>query len=170
MPVQEFSEYFPKMDTEIVDALYEVYKQTLGHVRSHCQAEYEMICAEYRVPDRLRDLEGSHHNTAGPISEDAARLTPGRTCMNAPSGAPASQGPSVEVVQHAERIARRHALLQEAAHLEDTLEKARRTENRLSAMLAMRQEAVEKIVTTYQRVVTDVKQVYDITRVWPKEV
>ncbi|GLC75554.1 hypothetical protein PLESTF_001656300 [Pleodorina starrii] len=181
---EEFGGYFPSMDSDLVDALYGAYKQTLALVRSHCQEEYRLICSEQQVLDRLRTLDqidqvqqpvpeatpqGGFRATplgdlrATPLG--SARRTPGSRKALAASSA--KQAASEAVVRDAESTARRYALQQEAANLQNMLEKARRTENRLALTLALRQEAVGKMVSTYQQAVADVKQVYDITRAWP---
>ncbi|PNW83637.1 hypothetical protein CHLRE_05g237750v5 [Chlamydomonas reinhardtii] len=154
---REFGDFYPELDDTLVDALYDTYQQTLVLVRSHCQEEFKEVCKEQGVEEQLRQLEEAE---AAQASTSGAVGTPFKLRDTA-------EGVSVEVVARAEAAARLHALKQEAAYLQDLLERARTTEARLTEALAMRQGSVDKMAATYNRVVSDVKQVYDITRVWP---
>ncbi|KAG2440590.1 hypothetical protein HYH02_010171 [Chlamydomonas schloesseri] len=155
---REFGDFFPALDDVLVDALYDTYQQTLALVRSHCQEEFKEVCKEQGVEQHLRQLEDAEAAQASTSS--GAPGTPFKLRS-------AAEDVSVDVVARAEAAARLHALKQEAAYLQDLLERARTTEARLTEALAMRQGSVDKMAATYNRVVSDVKQVYDITRVWP---
>ncbi|KAG2424250.1 hypothetical protein HXX76_014633 [Chlamydomonas incerta] len=153
---REFGAFFQDLDDVLVDALYDTYQQTLALVRSHCQEEFKEVCKEQDVEEQLRQLEAEAAQAS--TSGDAGTPFKSRSTAEDVSG---------EVVARAEAAARLHALKQEAAYLQDLLERARTTEARLTEALAMRQGSVDKMAATYNRVVSDVKQVYDITRVWP---
>ncbi|KAG2488713.1 hypothetical protein HYH03_012713 [Edaphochlamys debaryana] len=174
---EEFGDSFPDYDSALVDALYNTFQQMLAGVRSHCHAEFGDLCTEHHIHDHLRTLDEADGLPSTAAAADAP--TPIRDRPNGELRSPglgvAAATPSgvngdsavAEAVSRAESAARLHALRQEAVHLQDLLERARTTEARLTEALALRKGGADKMAATYHRVVSDVKQVYDITRAWP---
>ncbi|PNH06006.1 hypothetical protein TSOC_007660, partial [Tetrabaena socialis] len=159
---QEFGACFPGLDGTLVDALYDTYKQTLTLVRSHCQAEFVEVCGEHQVEAQLRELEGADaaqrpSAAAEPGAEGPAGRNPASTDAPGPAGA-AAAGNGPALVLRAEAAARLHALRQEAAQLQDMLERASTAEARLAEALSLRTGAVDAMAATFTRVVSDVKQ------------
>ncbi|KXZ50778.1 hypothetical protein GPECTOR_15g463 [Gonium pectorale] len=137
------------------------------------QAEFQQLCAEHRVHEQLQALEPADGvlastSRASPSPLQLRMMATGERSPAIVATGVDAKGASADVACRAEAAARLHALRQEAAYLQDMVERARSTEARLVEALALRQGNIDKMAATYNRVVSDVKQVYDITRVWPK--